>query len=69
MIFTVRSGDNLDVIFHDLSTKNGNQIIKKNLAAIFLLTVYCFSHRFLSFFPLIIAKDTISFGKHSGLAN
>ena len=30
MIFTVRSGDNLDVIFHDLSTKNGNQIIKKN---------------------------------------
>ena len=32
---------------------------KKILAAIFLLTVYCFSHRFLSFFPLIIAKDTI----------
>ena len=29
MTFTLRSGDNLIVIFHDLSTTNGNQIIKK----------------------------------------
>ena len=69
MTFTLRSGDNLIVIFHDLSTTSGNQIVKKMVVAIFLLTVYCFSHRFLSFFPLLIAKDTIRLGKHSGLAN
>ena len=69
MTFTLRSGDNLIVIFHDLSTTNGNQIVKKMVTAIFLLTAYCFSHGFLSFFPLIIAKDTVRFGRHSGLAN
>ena len=66
MTLTPRSGDNLDVIFHDLSTNNGNHILKQIVVTIFLLTAYCFSHGFLSFYPLIIAKDTIRLRKNSG---
>ena len=69
MTLTPRSGDNLDVIFHDLSTNNGNHLLKQIVVTIFLLTAYCFSHGFLSFYPLIIVKDTIRFRKNSGLAN